>query len=185
VVPGSLQQRRRWYLVRYSNDDGGTWRALAPRLRDTEFTVDLDRLPGGEACRLQVLATEGIRTGQAVTEAFRVPRRPREVVIAAPTGEVAAGEPVTLVGEAFSQHHGVASPSELRWSSDLDGDLGAGREVRGVLQPGLHEVTLRAPDGQGGEVTGSVRIQVQPRPSAKHTSRSHPGHSSTDHDAGA
>ena len=145
--------------------------------------MDFDRLPGGEDCRLQVLATEGIRTGHAITDAFQVPRRPRDVIISAPTADIAAGEPVTLVGEAFSPHYGGASPSELRWYSDLDGELGSGREIRRALRPGLHQITLRAPDGQGGEAAHSVRIQVTPRAPAKHTSRTHPGHSSTDHDA--
>src|SRR5262249_48308399 len=53
------------YLVRYSNDGGASYRAISPAISETELIVDLDRLPGGEQCILQVLATEGIRTDEA------------------------------------------------------------------------------------------------------------------------
>src|SRR5258705_11391898 len=39
------------YLLRYSNDGGRIFRAVAPSLSETEYTVDLDRLPGGDRCR--------------------------------------------------------------------------------------------------------------------------------------
>jgi len=174
------------YLLRYSNDGGKSWRAVAPRLRTTEYVVDLDNLPGGEGCQFQVLATEGIRTGMAVSEPFRVPQQPRETSIILPTPGVvfAPGQTVTFVGESFSPHTGSAQPSELQWHSDLDGALGVGHEISlNKLRPGLHTISLKAPDGCGGESMVSLQIEVKAPISRKHTSLTHPGHTSKDDDS--
>jgi len=175
------------YLLRYSNDDGQTWRAVAGRLDVNEYVVDLDRLPGGEFCRFQVLATEGIRTGGAVSGFFSVPQRPRVTnIVSPPAGTVvASGELVTLLGESFSPDTGSAAETDLQWHSDLDGALGIGHEFYlRTLRPGVHTITLRTSDGCGGESAATVQVEVKEQPARKHTSWTHPGHTSRDHDAG-
>ena len=184
---GHFGEKQLYYLVRYSNDGGRSWRALSPRLRGNEINVDADRLSGGEECYFQVLATEGIRTGMAVSELFRVPARPREVAIVPPSGgtTLAPGETLTLIGEAFSPYTGSAPPADLRWHSDLDGLLGTGQEIRvSHLRPGTHRISLEAPDGCGEQAATSIQIEVKPPKARKHTSLTHPGHSSKDHDSG-
>lgn len=175
------------YLLRYSNDGGQSWRAVAPRLSTTEYVVNLARLPGGERCRFQVLATEGIRTGVAVSEPFSVQQQPREAAIVEPASGtvVTPGQAIILVGESFSPDTGSAHPSELQWHSDLDGELEVGQEILvNTLRPGSHSVSLRAPDGYGGESEASIQIEVEPPTPRGHTSRTHPDHTSRDHDSG-
>lgn len=184
---GQHCEKQLYYLLRYSNDGGETFRALAPRLTKTEYLVDLDRLPGGEKCLFQVLATDGVRTAAAVSNPFSVPQRPRETMIATPpSGSVyAPGDTVSLVGESFSPQTGSAYPSELEWHSDLDGPLGKGQEIHVQnLRPGVHRISLTANDGCEGKATATIQIEVKSPPSRKHTSLSHPDHTSKDHDTG-
>jgi hypothetical protein len=172
------------YLLRYSNDSGQSWRAVAPRLRVTEYIVDLDHLPGGERCQFQVLATEGIRTGMAVSETFSVPHKLRETtIIEPPSGTVVApGQIVTFLGESFSPDVGSANPSEMRWYADAEHLLGIGQEIQtSTLSPGVHTISLRASDGFGGESTASIQIEVKAPIPTTHTSLTQPNHTSRDH----
>ncbi len=176
-----------YYLLRYSNDGGQSWRAIAARLQVTEYIVDLDRLPGGESCRFQVLATEGIRTGMAVSEPFSVSHKLRETIIIEPSPGtvVAPGQTVAFLGEAFSPDTGSANPSEMQWYSNLDGPLGAGQEIYvSTLRSGLHTISLRAPDGMGGESVASIQIEVKAPIPSTHTSLTSPNHTSKDHELG-
>jgi hypothetical protein len=177
----------RRYLLRYSNDGGQTFRAVAPSLSETEYTVDLDTLPGGDRCRFQVLATEGIRTGSALSDVFSVARKPRQVVILAdaPHTEVGQGQTLWLRGFAFSPEAGSGDPRDLAWSSDKDGELGSGPELvsRG-LTPGRHRISLRAPDGLGGTTVTSHEVSVMALPVRHHTSHQHPKHTQRHHDSG-
>jgi hypothetical protein len=123
----------------------------------------------------------------AVSEPFIVEQRPRETTIIGPTSGtvIAPGQTVTLTGESFSSDTGSAQPSELHWHSDLDGSLGAGQEISlRTLRPGSHEISLKAPDGCDGESSASIQIEVKPPTPHKHTSRTHPDHTSKEHDAG-
>jgi hypothetical protein len=174
-------------LVRYSHDAGHTWLGVAPRTQGRNLEVDLDQLPGGELCMFQVLVTSGIRTGMAVSTPFQVPRKEVSVFISPPQGGtvVTFGDQATLVGDAFSPDLGSARPEELEWTSDVQGKLATGHELNlHQLQPGVHTLTLSAPGA--GETRQSATIQIEvrePRP-RKHTSRTHPGHRSIDHDSG-
>lgn len=139
------------FLLRFSGDDGQTWRAVAPPTRARRLTVRTGALTGGTACRFQVLATSGIRTGGAVSEAFELVARPRTVLITSPAARsLIRGEPVVLEAEAFSPDSGSAAASEITWHSDQDGPLGHGRCIRfSSLTDGRHTVTASVADGCG------------------------------------
>ena len=174
-------------LVRYSNDAGRSWRAIAPRTEGLAMDVDLDALPGGEDCRFQVLVTSGIRTGMAISAPFQVPEKEVGVFILPPEGGSVStlGENVVLVGEAYSPELGSVSPGDLQWSSNLQGDLGSGHELNlDRLQPGEHILTLSAPGTGGPRETATIRVELREPKPRQHTSRTHPGHRSVDHDSG-
>jgi hypothetical protein len=61
------------YIVRYSHNDGEGWRAVAAELTEPHYDVNLNGLPGGEHCRIHVIASSGIRTAVATTSVFTVP----------------------------------------------------------------------------------------------------------------
>jgi hypothetical protein len=175
------------YMVRYSNDGGASWRTISPKLKESEYVVDLDRLPGGQACLFQVLASEGIRTGTAISGTFQVSNHDVEVDIVSPKpGTVfEPGETILLSGEAFAPHTGSLTDSQLHWQSDVDGDLGPGHEVQiRTLRSGVHNISLNVTDAYGAKAVASTRIEVRPNLKGKHTSLTHPDHSSKDHDSG-
>jgi len=175
------------YIVRYSADRGDSWRVIQPRTTKSELVVDFDRLPGGQYCLLQVLATEGIRTGSATSQPFSVPKRPREVVIASPGGgtHVHTGESTFLTAEVFSPSFGSAPPHAITWTSDVQGQVGAGRRLdTRVLKPGRHVIRVAAPDGCDGTCSATTVVNVAEPHGHKHTTRTHGHHSEKDHKAG-
>lgn len=152
------------YTLRYSNDGGRTWFVLAADLTQKEYTVDLDELPGGDECVLQVTAASGLRTGIATSESFQVARKPRAIEILSPkNGDVVyASQSVSFFG--FSQSlEGSGDSDGLNWSSSIDGYLGSGNQViPSTLTPGRHRITLSGDDGMGGETSKSIYIRVVP-----------------------
>jgi hypothetical protein len=151
-------------LVRYSNDDGDTWRAVAADLTSTRHGISLNTIPGGSHCRVQVVATSGIATATVESEPFEVERKPRQAYMINPPEPltVTRGQVVPLVGAGFSPDHGPAPFDDVRWSSSLDGNLGAGYEVATAsLSVGFHLITLAVPDGEGGVATATTQVTVE------------------------
>jgi hypothetical protein len=152
------------YILRYSNDERHTWRAVATGIMVREWTLDFDDLPGGDKCMIQVLASAGFRTGKATSEPFIVTCKPRKPSIISPSnGEnVIEGDSVHFFGFAHSPE-GSAEPEALTWSSNIDGFLGSGPEnVIHTLSVGHHRITLSTDDGCGGEASTSINLTVQP-----------------------
>src|SRR3954453_21709930 len=75
---------------------------------------------------------------------------------------------------------GAMRPSEIRWHSDLDGELGVGYDLVAYLRDGRHSITVTAPDGRGGSVSEhGIFIRVRTprwhrRPDAALTRRPRP-----------
>lgn len=156
-----------WYLVRFSNDGGSTWRTIAPRLRKPYLDVRADLLSRGEKCLFQVLATSGIRTGYGVSQPFPLESRPRLLLLTASTqaDTVEPGQGVPLEAEAFSPDSGSAAGHEIVWHSNLDGMLGRGRRLTFCsLTEGSHVVSATVANGCGGSATATTRLTVRPRP---------------------
>ena len=153
-------------MLRYSNDTGNSWRAIATALSVTEYTVDLDTLPGGDSCVFQVLASAGIRTASATTTPFAVGRKPATTSIVLPRDEAAFvhGDTVTLFG-TVSSGDGIGGDGDtLSWSSSIDGFLGSGSQLAvHTLSAGKHRISLRAVDAPGREVLKYVDVVVSPR----------------------
>lgn len=144
------------YRVHFSHD-GRSWLPVSRRLVSSEMEIDLDRLPGGDECRFRVRATNGVRSGEAVSRAFRLAIKPCQALIQQPIdGTEVAGE-VTLDGNGWWMEEGRAEVEALRWESDRDGPVGEGRGLVVTLTPGPHTITLRA--GSGDRV-GDATVQV-------------------------
>jgi hypothetical protein len=153
------------YMVRYSADDGKTWRVFAASLGRQEWRLQPRQLPGGDRCLLQVVASSGIRTSVAQTQPFSSPRKPRSAVILSPksNSETGAARSAVLRGGAFSSDFGLGAMEDVVWTSNLDGVLGRGFEVvADDLSSGVHTITLSVPDGQGGMATASTLLRVTP-----------------------
>ncbi len=153
------------FQLRYSHDGGGSWRGIAAGLnRDQDqYVLALSFLPGGADCRVEVIASAGLRTATAISEPFEVPRKPRQAHIVLPaTGEeFAEGTVVPLAGGGFSPDFGTAPSNETVWLSSSLGIVGTGQRVSlHGLPVGRHQITLRVPDGLGGEASASTEVSV-------------------------
>jgi hypothetical protein len=150
------------YHLRYSNDNGQTWLGLAANLTVTEYILDLDQLPGGENCLVQVLCTVDLRASIATSAPFRVPVKANILeILSLRNGDVVeAGKPVALFGFSRSSA-GSGDFSGLNWSSSIDGFLGSGPQVVvPLLTAGRHRITLEGDDGLGGETSASIIVRV-------------------------
>src|SRR5438552_9869731 len=98
----------------------------------------------------------------------RGPNTAPVVTITAPPGDGSAfaGTPVTLAATATDDFDPDPSAA-IRWSSSLDGDLGAGATRTVVLRhEGVHVLTAAALDSDGATGTASVSFTVKPTPPA-------------------
>jgi hypothetical protein len=153
------------YMLRYSHDNGSTWRAIAADLTSTEYSVNLDLLPGGERCLCQVVASAGIRTTVAQSKPFSVPKKPLQAYILSPSPGTSflEGEPVVIRGGGFSPDFGTVEFDDVVWTSNRNGVLGVGYEiVIRTLSVGTHKITLSFSDGLRGEATASLFLKVSP-----------------------
>ncbi|MEU0645989.1 hypothetical protein [Streptomyces umbrinus] len=153
------------HALRYSNDSGRSWRAVAVDLPMQRYEVDLASLPGGEQCLLQVITSSGIRTDAAQVGPFTVPVKPSHAQILSPADgtSVGEGERLMLRGLGFSPDFGTTTDAQMRWSSDRDGLLGDGHETAADrLSAGRHRIELTLPDGLGSESSATVRVDVGP-----------------------
>ena len=154
----TLQPLRSFYEL--SIDGGQTWRRITPTLDGVEHEIDLSRLPGGAACQLALVTTDGVQVHRNLSPVVSLPVRPCLPLVLNPADGAAfvAGTPVELVGQGWYHEERQPELEHLDWASSLDGPLGRGRFVTTrALRPGLHEITLTA--GQGDR-TSSATVSI-------------------------
>jgi hypothetical protein len=149
-------------LVQYSADGGATRMTLARDLEDTELAVDADQLPGSTQAVIFVTVSDGLQSAAAAAGPFTVaPKLPR-VRILKPIdgGQAVFGLPFSLEGTGYDRQE-TLTDSEFKWTSDLNGDLGAGR-VRTVtdLREGTHHITLTVTDSAGLKASATATLTV-------------------------
>jgi len=141
------------YAVLYSRDGGNDWSAVATSLQDTNYTLDLSQLPGGDQCLVKVVAMDGFNAGHDESDTFfSVGDKQPLAYITSPNdgGAYAAGEEIRLQGIAFDLEDDASTGLIAEWSSNLDGVLGRGEELRiDDLSQGTHEIMFRVTDSRG------------------------------------
>jgi hypothetical protein len=151
-------------LLRYSADDGRTWRLLGRG--GAEGTLEIPRadLPKSTGGLFEAVAQVRGRSASARSEEVPVEGTPARALILSPHdgGVFRHRDEVYLYGAAESPD-GSAASDTLQWRSDLDGPLGQGAQVVvHTLSPGRHCLTLEADDGCGKVATASLHITVGP-----------------------
>jgi hypothetical protein len=127
------------------------------------MTLDLADMPGGDACRVVASYSNGLRSAQAATPEFRVPRLGPAVTITSPAARGfvhVAGTPLTLEASLRDDERPRGPDYDaLVWSVDGE-EVGRGlvASVDG-LRAGRHkvEVIYRAEPGAAASVTVSSR----------------------------
>jgi hypothetical protein len=151
------------YFLRYSHDKGNNiWQRVGWRTAELGQDIDFDQLPGGESCKVAVVATDGVNTAIAETESFKVPIKPCISMILSPVegDQFAPDKPLLLRGQGFDMENNTAETEALFWTSSIDGELGKGMLVEVPrLSIGSHSITLTAGTGtRAGKAT--IPIQV-------------------------
>jgi hypothetical protein len=152
-------------VVFFSGDDGATWQPVALDPANGELLVETERLSGGEHCFFRAVATAELRSASADSASFELPRTRRALHLRLPDSHCpTAPGPVPLSAMIDCRGLGAVAPDEIRWRSDLDGDIGSGYEVAPQLRDGRHVITVTAPDGRGRSLSERGIIIVGGRP---------------------
>ena len=143
-------------MVRWSDDDGQRWQALAVNLEEDAVVVPTSAVSSGPIL-VQVIVSDGFYSVTSEAIAVDIPQRPPTAAILWPAAgaTVRTDEPVRLWGVATSSNGSVLSAEDMHWY--LDGEaVGTGPEVWAALADfdGEHEAKLRVRDGdQWAEVS--------------------------------
>lgn len=128
-------------FVRASSDGGLSWTSFNVPHRARRIEIDPAPLPPGDACVVEVLVGERLRTTTWRSESIPVRTGRDGLFVLAPREDtkVHYGEPVEF---AATTTYG-AGYDEIIWSSDRDGDIGSGGQLLAKLSPGRHVISVR------------------------------------------
>lgn len=152
------------FAVLYNAGRDQSWIPIANGVTANEVTIDTSLLPGSNAARIRVRATDGVNTTIAESRPFNVADKPPLTGILNPRGEkpVARGTPIDLTGFAYDPEDGVLSGDRLTWTSDRERLIGRGGRLKTRLRSlGRHVITLTATDSRGRSVTSHTFVRVE------------------------
>lgn len=154
------------YLTVQFSEDGIRWQPIKVNTLQTSFTVDTTHLPGGNACRVRVIVSDGFHSAVAITTPFSLPKHAPEVFISGvqPGERVPSGRTVGLEGHAIDAEDETIPENGLSWAlagNDPRTGLGSTFRLTG-LPPGRHTVTVTGRDADGQEATATVAFEVLP-----------------------
>ncbi len=152
--------------IQFSPDDGATWQTLAVRETKLGLSVSTDLLPGGEKCRLRVLASDGFRTSIATTDPFVVPKHGPRVTVDGVRGSqrVPFGQPIEVRAFAYDAEDGGLGSSSTSWSlKGTEERSGKGPHfIFRDLAPGNYLLQVSAVDSEGNEGLSAISFEVLP-----------------------
>lgn len=154
------------HTVQYSNDDGLSWRTLRINSTLAAFVADASRLPGGDACRVRVITTDGFNSTVATSEPFAVARRSPEVLAGGlKDGQrVPFGANVEVTVLAVDPEDGSLADESSTWTITGPSALTTttGKFNTRQLAPGSYSATATATDADGNSSTATVTFQILP-----------------------
>lgn len=154
-----------WFTTQFSPDDGVSWQTVRVREADYGVSIDTTLLPGGDNCRLRVLATDGFHTTLAVTDPLALPKHgPTFHYEGVRDGQrFAFGQTIHVRAFAYDAEDGGLNPAANAWSvtgAEARSGTGPSFTLRG-LAPGSYSVLLSASDSDGNPGGVALTIQVQ------------------------
>lgn len=155
------------FQLQYSRD-GEFWLPLQRAIEQTgesySFQFPITALPGGDACRIRVMATDGLNATWADSPPFQVPAKPPTATITLPDegASYLTGQEVQFAGFGYDPDEGMLEAMTFQWGSDRDGLLAHSVSSHRIssLSPGAHLITLSVENraGQRAQTTRRVRI---------------------------
>lgn len=159
------------FTLFYSPDDGQNWQPMlvnTPLTGVTLSTAMLHDMPKSSQGRMKIVASDGVNTGEDVSEGlFVVPGSAPTVLILSPEPDASApeGSYVSFSASASDIEDGILTGARVQWLSNRDGVLGQGLTLdTPSLSPGHHTITVVATDFDGMSTEASVDILITAAP---------------------
>ncbi|MBN2226828.1 MAG: thrombospondin type 3 repeat-containing protein [candidate division Zixibacteria bacterium] len=150
------------FVVQYSND-GVDWMAISTLINDTILVWETDLFPGGANCYIRVMASDGLNTTNAVSNAFTIQSKGPACSIKNPRDsiEIVLSHVIGFVGSAKDPEDGPLPDSSLAWYSSLDGLLGFGNYISiDYLTVGDHLISLEAHDNDANMAADTIELSI-------------------------
>ncbi|RLI14536.1 hypothetical protein DRO49_06130 [Candidatus Bathyarchaeota archaeon] len=138
----------------------GFWIPVASGVSENSYRINASMLPGGSACSVMVIASDGFNVGSDISKSFRVLSKPPTAIILTELSSYLDSEEIILKGLAYDLEDGILGSSNIKWFSSKDGYLGNGSSIRVKLSPGSHVIIMKAVDSSGAVGETSVEIKV-------------------------
>jgi len=154
------------HTVQFSNDDGVSWRNLRINSTIASFIADARRLPGGAACRVRVITTDGFHSAVATSEPFAVERRAPEVLAGGlkDAQRVPFGANVQVTTLAVDPEDGSLPTENSVWNitgpTPLTTTVGSFNTR--LLAPGSYTATATSTDSDGNASAATITFQILP-----------------------
>jgi len=163
------------HIVRYSHDDGASWRTLIMHTDTNQLVVDTTTLPGGTKCVVEVIASDGILSTAARSPNFSLANKPPDawlffengggkISASLATATIDCGERLVLHARTWDLEDGTLPDASHSWN--LSGPVtltGAGRRFQPAgLIPGTYTVTLTAWDSSAATSSATATLVVRP-----------------------
>ena len=149
--------------LRYSADNGLSWRVLALNLTGGIFTIDKRNPPGGSNGQLEVIAGNTTKTR---TVAFPVGAIANKAPVVSIAGSAVVqqykNQPLFLQAAALDIEDGYLQDNRLVWTAANGPVLGVGEilSLPAGLPLGTHTLTLTATDSGGAPAVDTVQVTV-------------------------
>ena len=122
-------------------------------------------LPGGEACHLRIIGTDGVNTVEQVSEDFVVEKKDPVVQILSPVDgdEYFLEDEICFDGFGYDNDDGMLDAAMFTWTSSIDGEFKAGSDAFSFseLSRGEHRITLTVTDSDGNSASEEISIDVK------------------------
>lgn len=137
---------------------------LARNYAKTAGEFDISTFPGSKSAHVAVLASEGLRSGFAISKEFQVPDKPIDVFILKPGPAEAFnfGEHITYCGRAHDVAGATIDKESLVWKLN-NKVIARGVNIGLIDQPevGSHVLSLEAVNGNKTIANKKIKIEVR------------------------
>ena len=163
-----IEERERGKIAlswKAEHPEDGIKRGLAIKhgLAKKSTVIDTRRLPGGNKCHFGVLATDGVRSAFAFSNAVKIDEKKPQVSIVSPIEgtNFPPDQAISIRGQATDVLGARTDAKNLIWQ--IDGsitDRGSFSTTANSLEPGRHKIALEYRKGGTILATASVTVTV-------------------------
>lgn len=154
------------FVVQFSPDDGVTWQTLRVHDPSLGFTTTTKLLPGGDACRFRVIATDGFNTTMVTTDPFPLGKRGPSITLAGLLDgqRLPFGTALSIRAFAYDAEDGSLDAAGTQWVlSGPQSRTGSGGIFSlNHLAPGAYSLSVSAMDLDGNVGVRSIPFEVLP-----------------------